>query len=170
MLKGIGAVFVLAGCLGIGLWYKCQFEGRIRMLKELDRSLELLCGEIDYGRGTLPESCMAIARRLQEPLRSAFLHMGEKRPDGESFGEVFRKNLEPVLDQSPLTVPDKEIFFRCLSDQGVWDGRMQQKTIDRSRRELAETVERLEREAIQRGRMYLGLGAMSGVVIILVLC
>ena len=58
MLKGIGAVFVLAGCLGIGLWYKCQFEGRIRMLKELDRSLELLCGEIDYGRGTLPVSSL----------------------------------------------------------------------------------------------------------------
>ena len=64
MLRGLGCCMIFGGCLGLGLWYRSQLNGRIGALRSLRNILELLAGEVRYGRDTLPECCGHISRYL----------------------------------------------------------------------------------------------------------
>lgn len=172
MLKVIGSCMILTGCLGMGLWYKRQFTGRIKALRLLQTILELIGSEIRYGRGTLPEACGRVASRLSPPCQDAFRQIAEKMREnsGESFEAIFRECLEGPLGGMPLTDEDIEEFFRFVSGNGFMDGQMQIRMIEQSREQLEAKAESLERENAEKCRMAVGLGAMSGLMIILVLC
>ncbi len=172
MLKLVGGSFIIGGCLGLGLWYKGQFNGRITALRMLQTILEFLCSEIRYGRGTLPECCGRVASRLSVSCREAFEQIARRMQDyqGESFEEVFKSCMEEPLKELPLTDGDREEFFRFVSGNGFMDGEMQIRMIEQSREQLRNVTERLERDNAEKCRMAVGLGAMSGLLLILVLC
>lgn len=172
MLKVVGSCMILTGCLGLGLWYKGQFSGRIKALRLLQTILELLCSEIRYGRETLPECCVRVAVRIAQPCGDAFRQIAEKMKEngGESFAEIFRGYMEKPLREMPLTEEDREEFLRFVPENGFMDGQMQIRMIEASREQLEEKAKRLERENAEKCRMAVGLGAMSGLMLILILC
>lgn len=73
------------------------------------------------------------------------------------------------MDVLPLRREDREAFLQFVSENGYTDGQMQLLAIQRSRDILKNTIERLERENTEKCRMAVGLGAMSGLLLILVL-
>lgn len=172
MLKVIGAVMILTGCAGTGLWYRSRFLGRIRALRQLAAILELLCSEIRYGRATLPECCGHAASRLPEEYRGAFRRIAERMREntGESFAAVFAGETGKALDSLPLKEADRQEFLRFATQGSFADGQMQLRVIEQSREQLLKTVAVLESESADKCRMAIGLGAMSGLMIILVLC
>ncbi len=99
MLKILGGCMIFSGCLGLGMWYSTQLRGRIKAVRNLRNILELLAGEIGYGRATLPECCTHTARYLHPPFDQAFCRIGERMEEnmGVSFGEVFREEMEKTL-------------------------------------------------------------------------
>lgn len=172
MLKVIGAVMILTGCAGTGLWYRSRFLGRIRALRQLAAILELLCSEIRYGRETLPECCGHAASRLPEEYRGAFRRIAERMREntGESFAAVYAGETGKALDSLPLKEADRQEFLRFATQGSFADGQMQLRVIEQSREQLLKTVAVLESESADKCRMAIGLGAMSGLMIILVLC
>ncbi|MDE7354887.1 MAG: stage III sporulation protein AB [Acetatifactor sp.] len=171
MVRWIGGCMIFSGCLGIGLWYRSQLMGRIRALRFLQEILELLAGEIRYGCSTLPECCRRIAARLQTPFDSAFFKIDARMQEntGVSFAEVFRECMAEPLKALPLKEDDREIFLRFVPKNGFPDGQMQLRAIEQSRKQLENTIEELESENVEKCRMAVGLGVMSGLLIILVL-
>lgn len=171
MLKLLGGCMILGGCFGLGLWYRAQFQGRLREVRLLRRILELLSGEVRYGRATLPECCGHVAKYLSPPMEEAFLaiekEMGENT--GLSFGEIFRSRTEAALQTFALKEEDREIFFRFAEQTGFADGQMQLKTLEQSIELLRAAEEKLENENAGKCRMAVGLGAMSGMLLILIL-
>lgn len=163
---------IVAGCFGMGLWYRGQLLGRTRALRALQTILELLCSEIRYGRATLPECCGRVAPKLSPPCQEAFLRTADRMREntGESFETVFRECTAQALEGMPLTDEDREDFFRFVPGSGFMDGQMQIRMIEQSRDRLEERAESLERENAEKCRMAVGLGAMSGLLILLVLC
>ncbi len=145
--------------------------GRLEALRDLKRIQELLVSEIRYGRATLPESCLRIGGRLQEPYQSCFMQIYEKMCEntGEVFGHVFGEKMKSCLDALPLTEADKKAFLSIFSDNGFEDERMQIRSIEQSKELLQHTIERLEKENVEKCRMAVGLGAMSGLLILIVL-
>ena len=89
---------------------------------------------------------------------------------GESFADVFKTCMEGPLKEMPLTKEDREEFFLFVSENGFMDGQMQMRMIDTSRERLEEKSKRLEQENAEKCRMAVGLGAMGGLLIILILC
>lgn len=172
MLKALGGFMIFAGSLGMGFWYRGQFTGRIKALRLLQTILELLCGEIRYGRGTLPECCGRVASRVPQSCGKALSQISEKMREngGESFADVFKTCMEGPLKEMPLTKEDREEFFLFVSENGFMDGQMQMRMIDTSRERLEEKSKRLEQENTEKCRMAVGLGAMGGLLIILILC
>ena len=75
MLKVTGGCMIFIGCLGLGLWYREQLNGRIKALRSLRNILELLASEVRYGRAALPECCVHIARYVSPPFADAFLEI-----------------------------------------------------------------------------------------------
>ena len=171
MFKLLGAVLIGAGCLGLGLWKKEQLCARVRVLKELHRILALLRSEIRYGKATLPECCRQIGVHMVEPYRSCladiFTEMQENT--GERFEPVFVKHFESCLKEEALTKEDKELFFGFLTIGSYTDGKMQQGTMEQVEEKLRDRIKDLETENVEKSRMAVALGAMSGLFLVIVL-
>ena len=171
MIRILGGGMIFSGCFGLGIWYRLQLEGRIKTLRSLLHILELLIGEVRYGRTTLPECCCRVARYLEEPFSEAFLRIGGRMEEntGKSFGSVFQEEMEGALQTLPLKDGDREQFFRFTTQTGFMDGQMQLRAIEQSAEQLNATKEKLEQENAEKCRMAVGLGAMGGLLLILVL-
>lgn len=171
MLKGMGGIMIFMGCLGLGMWYRGQLTGRVKALRLLKSILELLSSEIRYGRATLPECCRHIALQLPASFCKAMQEVDEKmrRNDGDTFTSVFCECMRKPLEELPLREEDREDFFGFVSESGFMDGQMQLQTLERSCKLLADTTERLQKENVEKCRMAVGLGAMGGLLLILVL-
>lgn len=171
MLRGLGGIMILSGCLGLGFWYRGQFSGRIKALRMLGSILELLASQVRYGRAALPECCLHVAAQLDPPFEQAFRGVAEKMQEntGASFVAVFREYMEEPLKGLPLTVEDRENFLQFASETGYLDSQMQLRVMEQSGELMAGTVERLEMENADKGRVAVGLGVMGGFLLILVL-
>ncbi len=171
MIKILGGCMIFSGCLGLGLWYRQQFGARIEALRSLERILELLASEVRYGRAALPECCSHIAGGLAPEFEAAFLEVGRRMEEnlGASFGEIFREEMESVLALLPLQEEDREHFLGFASRTGYSDSQMQLREIEQGAELLRDTRKSLEGENAEKGRMALGLGAMGGLMLILVL-
>ncbi len=140
-------------------------------MRNLERIQEMLISEIRYGKATLPECCIHIAGHVSEPYSSYFVHIYERMREnrGEMFGEVFGENMEECLGLLPLTEEDKRIFLSLFSDSGFEDEGMQIRSIEQSKEQLQHTISTLETENTEKCRMAVGLGAMSGLLLLVVL-
>ena len=171
MLKGIGGIMIFMGCLGLGVWYREQLTGRVRALRLLKSILELLSSEVRYGRSTLPECCRHVASQLPTPFCEALREVDERmhKNDGDTFAAVFCECMKKPLEELPLRREDRENFLGFASEGGFSDRQMQLRTLERSSELLSDTAERLQRENVEKCRMAVGLGAMGGLLLILVL-
>lgn len=171
MLKALGGCMIVAGCFGLGMWYRGQFLGRIRALRLLQTILELLCSEIRYGRAVLGECCGRVASRIPSPCGEAFREIERRMKEntGEAFESVFRECMGQALGELPLKEEDREDFFEFVPKSGFMDGQMQIRMIEQSRERLALRTEKLEQENAGKCSMAVGLGAMSGLLILLIL-
>ena len=117
------------------------------------------------------ECCLHMQKQLPEPYRSCFERLNEKlqKADGESCGKIFRTVLEEGMRELPLQKEDRETFFQFMPENGYMDGQMQLLSIQRSRALLEGTIENLEKENTEKCRLALGLGAMSGMLLVLIL-
>lgn len=171
MLKGIAGIMVFSGCLGLGFWYRTQLNGRIKSLRMLQGMLELLASQVRYGRAALPECCRHVSAQLGSPFDQAFRGVAERMQEntGATFAEVFRDHLEKPLQELPLKQEDRETFLQFASKTGYQDGQLQLRFMEQSKELMAGTVERLERESSEKCKVAVGLGAMGGLLLILVL-
>lgn len=162
---------IVGGCLGLGLWYRDQFIGRIRALRTLASILELLMSEIRYGKATLPESCRHLAGRLGEPYAGSMKAVCEELGEGRSasFQTVFCRRMEEGLRDLPLQEEDREIFLQPFRGQGFQDGAMQLKNLEQGLEQLLDRIGQQERERRERCHMAVGLGAMSGLLLLIIL-
>lgn len=155
----------------MGLWYRAGFIGRLQALRHLQRIQELLISEIRYGRSTLPECCRQIAGRIPNPYKEYLIHVYNKMQEntGVIFGQVFNEYMESCLWELPITKEDRKNFLSVFAEQGFQDEGMQIRSIEQSKELLEHTIERLEAENNEKCRMAVGLGAMSGLLILIVL-
>lgn len=171
MLKVLGAAMIVTGCLGMGIWYRQQLIHRLYALRNLCRILELLCSEIRYGKATLPECCRHLAGILEEPYAECFRRIFKElqKKNGRSFSEVFCENMNLCMEQLPVKREDREAFLQFVNGGSFADGNMQLRSIEQSRELLADTVDVLKCETAEKGRMAVGLGAMCGLFLVVVL-
>lgn len=133
--------------------------------------LEMMMSEVRYSKASLPECCLKLSGRLEEPYRSAFAdicHYMEENT-GEGFGQVFRSRMEECLNGVNVSREEKEIFLQFASLSGYEDGRMQLSAMEQYRELLDDLTQRLESEIGEKSRMALGLGAMGGLLLVIIL-
>ena len=100
--------------------------------------------------------CTEVYREYAETEDAGFLELAEKS---------FRRQLRML----PLKKEDIEEFLRFAEKEGYADETMQIKSIELSRQGLEHTADMQQREITQKCRLSVGLGAMSGLLILLLL-
>lgn len=162
---------ILAGSLGLGLWYRQQMYEREQVLGNLCRILELFAGEIRYGKATLPECCLRISRQLPEPYAESFLHIYEQVNEntGAAFQEILRNRLEDTLASLAVTESDKREFFSFLPRQAYADEKMQLAAMEQCRERIGGIRKALEEENRRKGKLAVGMGMLGGVFLVIVL-
>lgn len=170
-MRLIGAVLIFSGCTGLGLWYREQLLGRIKMLRTMVAVLEMLMSEIRYGKSTLPECCREIATRVEEPFRGTLWQIGRdcQNESGVVFQEVFIKRMTETFEKTPLKREDRKIFLAPFYGQGFLDGQMQLRSIEQSLVQIKDTIRIQNEEQREKCRMAVGLGVMSGLLLIIIM-
>ncbi len=167
--KIVGLLFILIGCSGLGIWYCVQMKRERNCLYEMCRILELMCGEIRYGRSTLPECCRQLSKRIAEPYAGCFYRIYEEccNNEGKSFEELSRTCMEEDLKEIVVSREDKERFVSCFSGDGFCDGAMQLRNIEQAKKELEDKLCECRKDSCARGRLAISLGIMSGLLLVI---
>lgn len=170
-MQMLGGGLILIGCLGLGLWYRQQMVRRLHLIRELICILEQWISEIRYNRSTLPECCRQIGRQRKDCLGAICDSVYREYAASEDAGylefaqESFRRRLKPL----PLKKEDIEQFLLFMGSEGYADEAMQIRAMELSRQRLEQTAETQQRELIQKCRLSVGLGAMSGLLLLILL-
>ena len=69
----------------------------------------------------------------------------------------------------PVKADDRDIFLRFTMQTGFVDSQMQLRALEQSIDMLRDRAETLERENAEKCRVAIGLGAMSGLFLLLIL-
>ena len=162
---------IIGGCMGLGLWYREQFRGRLIALRQMARVLELFAGEIRYGKSTLPECCGQLANHVEEPYRKCFRDIFQQmeKNDGITFAAIYRDCMQSCLQELPLSGDDRNLMLTLFSEHDFADGEMQIRSLARRSEVLEETINVLERDMREKCRLAVGMGVMSGLLLVIVL-
>ena len=168
--KILGYLFILVGCSGLGIWHSMRMQQKVWHLEEMIRILDMFISEIDYERSTLPECCKRIYEIVPEPYGSIFCEICERtgHEEGMDFREISREIMTERLRAIPIE-KEKDIFIRCFSDVGYADEWMQKRNIERGKKHLQEIKDTEERDIKKRSKLAVSLGAMSGILLVLIL-
>ena len=169
--KIIGAILVIASSGGIGLYFSIILKERISDLKELNKIIVILRGEIRYASTPLPEAVGGLAYRTNGEYRRFLLAVAGEldKLEGKSFSEIWNSCVEKELVDTSLNKKDRLLLTRLGENLGYLDKEMQLNTIDlyitQIQGELDDAVDTVK----EKVRLYNMLGVMAGIFITIVL-
>lgn len=171
LMKFIGCMFILSGSLGLGCWYGQEFKRRLNNLRDIGHIMEMMISEIKYGKSTLPDCCRKLTGKTKEPFKSTFsqIHQSVKENSGEKFSEIYGEHMKKCVEKLSLKKVDQEIIVHLAEKGSFEDGEMQIRSIEQALDIIKSTVKQLEAEINEKSRMAVGLGAMSGLLLMLIL-
>lgn len=171
MLQIIGAICIVAGCSGMGFYYRGRFHTALWHLRYMKQILEMFMSEIRYDKATLPECCRRIGAVSKAPYGEALIHIYEAMQEdvGISFYETWKETMDKTLADLPLETEERRICSELAENSGIADNLMQLKTLEQ-RRDLLDTYIKNREENLEKQcRMASGLGVMSGLLLAVLL-
>lgn len=165
MLKVTGVILVIFSCSALGYSKSQTMTERLRQLREIEKMVFLILGEITYKREALPEALHGVAVKLQEPF-SGFLEEVSKAAgayQGACFQEIFRERTETYLGQCALVRKDLEEFAQLGEYLGYLDIALQKNTVSLYLEQLKKEMEDLQRELPTKQKLYQSLGTLGGI-------
>ena len=164
MLKITGTVLVIFACAALGYGKSAGISARLFLLREIEKLLLLLMGEITYRKEALPEAMLRVSEKIQEPFRGFLKETAKmaQKYQGERFSFIFRENAEKYLKNSALTEKDFEEFVQLGEYLGYLDTDMQKNTSQWYLQQLKTEIDTLAGEIPVKKKLYQSLGILSG--------
>lgn len=171
MLKLVGSLCILAGCIGWGANRIGEEKSRIRHLQEWIRIIRRIQNEIAYGKRTLPEICLLLSESCPEPYRECFGAIYEQagRQEGEGLEQIWQRQVAQCLSAVRLSVEEKEIL-KCLPlDPGIQEEKFQAERIGQSMDLLTRKCRQAEDAYENKARVTTCLSILAGVFMTILL-
>lgn len=171
MLKVMGATLVIFACAALGYGKSAEISARLFLLREIEKMLLLLMGEITYRKEALPEAMLRVSGKIQEPLCSFLKETAKmaQKYQSERFAGIFRGNAEKYLKNSDLTQKDLEEFVQLGEYLGYLDTDMQKNTSQWYLQQLKTEIDTLIGEMPVKKKLYRNLGILSGIFLAILL-
>ena len=161
MLKLIGAVFVIAGCGGIGFRIAANHRQEEKCLRQLIGVLDFMECELQYRLTTLPALCRLSAKNASGAVGKVFLELSlemesQVSPDMESCMEASLCKVKPL---PPIT---REAMILLGKSIGRFDIEGQIKGFEHVRQDCRRNLQALSVNRESRLRSYQTLGLCAG--------
>ena len=171
ILQIIGALAVIAGCSGLGLYFSSKEGFRIRELQELKKALLILSSEIDFMRAPLNIACANIAKRTESTVAALFQQFSEllATGEGETAYQLWVSAVAGIKDKTFMADEDLSVVDGFGKTLGYLDKHMQQNAINYAVGYIDEKVASLQVLGDKNKRMYRSLGVIGGLLITVVL-
>ena len=161
--------------MGSTLWFGAYFAAkekyRLQELEELERGMIYLQGQIGYLSSPLAEAFENISWKMNGQLGELFRQTAErlKERQGESAEKVWQEIWENGKKRTFLSAEDTEAVLLFGKSLGYLDKNQQEKSIQLLLRYIAHALEQGRKRLEKNGRLYYGVGGLSGLLIIVTL-
>lgn len=164
MLRGMAIVLMVIACGLLGFTKSKAESGRIKDLKMLRRMTSLLSGAVSYGAVPLPSALWSVGGKMGNPYKEFLQQVSKELDDlsGQSFTEVFSRNVDGYLLNTHLHREDRENLKAMGADLGFLDKQMQLQTLQGYHGEVDQKIEELQEGLPARMKLYQSLGIMGG--------
>ena len=170
VLKIAGCVLIVCGCLGIGGYAAVQQMVRIRVLRDLERMLQYLYGEIEYAATDMAEIMEYLAFRggafgeFCLNMRNSLLsHQGLR------FSDYWEREMQYIQGFESLREEDRELLVQIGGNLGNMDRMTQLKTLEIFQKRLSGILLLAEKEYHGKVKIRLVIGGTVGIFLTILL-
>jgi stage III sporulation protein AB len=162
-MKGLGAVLVTLAGLLMGQMARRGLRERAERRQSLCQMLDMLALELGRFQRPLPALFQGLGERLTGPAGPLCAQIGEAL----SKGTVFPAAWELLL--GALEAREREILAPLGQVLGQYGAQEQLDLAAQCREEMAQALVQAQGELGQRGRIYMGLSAVGGLMLAILL-
>ena len=170
-MKLSGAVCILCGAAGTGIWFAGRYRQRILELEQLKQMVFLLKGQILYAGAPLPEAFGTVGKRVAGTLGNLFKETAallEAQP-GEPFPTVWRNVVSGMEGKTALSKSDRQMLESLGEHLGFLDRETQERTLLLYLEQVDTELLVLREHKQERCRLYTSLGVMGGLFLAVIL-
>ena len=168
-MKIAGMLLLISGSTGMGIWMCQCMRQRIRYLEQMVWLFHFMESEVDYKKSGFVITFEEAARRMDGPVKQMLYHAAKRLKEKDAcFTEIWNEEVIWLWKHSELKQEDID-SIRELGTDGYSDIRMQLMQIRMVREKLEETETKLKKEWAEKGKIYMCVGILSGMVVSIVL-
>ena len=171
MLKLLGAVLVLGAALWFGAYFVMKEKYRLQELEELERALVYLQGQIAYLSAPLETAMEDIGRRTNGQIGQIFQQIAEKLSERQvgTAEEIWRDVWRKEVRHTFLSAEDIDEILLLGSSLGYLDKIRQENSIRLFLRYVESALLQGRKRLEKNGRLYYGIGGLSGLLVVVTL-
>lgn len=171
MLKICGALFLLSGCIGYGISVSNNLQSAINEVKEFVYMYQLLRSAISYQKETLPDACRHAGEKIDSSLGCLLrtISDGMEKDRQNTFSHMWKMAVNEYFSNSFLSKKQKEYILRFPDYIGFSDENMQILVIDEYISTLSGQLSEMEKKIVERKRVIMGVSAVSGMILTILL-
>ncbi|MDE6025910.1 MAG: stage III sporulation protein AB [Lachnospiraceae bacterium] len=170
------ACVLIISCSGaLGVLYALSMKKRIDHLKELQRVINYMEGQITYRHAVLGEVFLNAASKCEAPFDTWLGDLGDKLICGEpeimpeSFVSIWQKSLDYIRDNTKLKEKDINIIEALGQALGYLDINTQQMSLKLEQDNLHNTIRQAEVEVSNKMKISVVMGMLGGMMIVILL-
>ncbi len=175
----MGMVLVIVGSLALGIRIAGSMKGRVADLKEIDRILGYIEGELRCKHSMLAEALYNVSRKTKEPYSSWLFSLmsaveGNGTVSHEAYGvddfySMWCKSLDELRPTSNLTSKDICQLYDVGKALGYLDIESQQMNLNLEREHIRETISELDKDIGARMKNAVVLCFLGGIMTVIAL-
>ncbi|MDO4531382.1 MAG: stage III sporulation protein AB [Bacillota bacterium] len=171
MIRLLGAALIMGACLWFGAYFALREKYRLEELEELERGLIYLQGQIGYLSAPLSAALEGVGWRMNGRLGSILRQAAEALSErqGESAEEIWRRVWQEAAGKTFLTAEDEKNILAFGHSLGYLDRGQQEKSIALLLRTIEGELSRGRERLRKNGRLYYGMGTLSGLLLVVTL-
>ncbi len=170
MIKLIGCLFIILSSSGLGYILGGRFGKRVREIKLLMASFQMLENEIIYSSTPLPEAFESVSKKIGYPVNALFKRTGDYLNQRlyTTAGDAFKKSLGDMEDMLSIAREDMEILVNFGHTLGSSDTKSQEKNFKMLLSQLDIQEGKAHDAQNKNEKMYKNLGFLSGLAIAII--
>lgn len=170
-LKSVGIVLVMMATTLTGMGFYLKEKYRLQDLKTLEQAVLQMQQQITYLALPLPDVLECVSFQIAGQIGCILQEIANKmkQHSKETAEEIWESVWLSHVKKTYFAKEDMEMILQFGKTWGGWDKQKQENNMSYFLRELEQKQDMLRKKIEKNGKMYCGMGILSGLILIVVL-